>query len=83
MTGARLAEIQGLRLADVHLEGPIPHIRITPDERSLKTVKSVAGSRYTASLSTLFKRRLNVTHAAISCSENRVTRRLQVSAQRS
>lgn len=41
MTGARLAEIQGLRMADVHLEGPIPHIRITPDERSLKTVESV------------------------------------------
>lgn len=42
MTGARLAEVQGLKMNDVHLDDPIPHIRITPsDERSLKTAESV------------------------------------------
>lgn len=42
MTGARLAEVQGLKMKDVHLDDPIPHIRIVPsDERSLKTAESV------------------------------------------
>ncbi|MBK4216630.1 integrase family protein [Paracoccus caeni] len=42
MTGGRMAEIQGLRMQDVHLDGPIPHIRITPsDKRGVKTAESI------------------------------------------
>lgn len=42
MTGARLAEVQGLRMKDVYLDDPIPHIRIMPsDGRSLKTAESI------------------------------------------
>lgn len=36
-TGARLSEIAGLRVCDVRLEAPIPHISINADERSIKT----------------------------------------------
>ncbi len=36
-TGARLSEIAGLRVCDVRLEDPIPHISINADERSIKT----------------------------------------------
>lgn len=36
-TGARLSEIAGLRVCDVRLDAPIPHISINADERSIKT----------------------------------------------
>lgn len=42
MTGARGAEIQGLRISDVHLNDTIPHVRVTPyDERGVKTEESI------------------------------------------
>lgn len=42
LTGARGAEVQGLRVQDVHLDADIPHISITPtDERGVKTAGSV------------------------------------------
>ncbi len=41
-TGARLAEIIGLQMIDVVLDGPVPHIKIRPNQaRSLKTSSSV------------------------------------------
>ncbi len=40
-TGARLAEIVGLRVSDVVLNGPVPHILITPHKtRRTKTMNS-------------------------------------------
>lgn len=40
-TGARLAEIVGLRVSDVHLSAQVPHISIREyDDRSLKTAPS-------------------------------------------
>lgn len=42
LTGARGAEVQGLRVQDVHLDADIPHISITPtDDRGVKTAGSV------------------------------------------
>ncbi|WP_347918393.1 tyrosine-type recombinase/integrase [Paracoccus marcusii] len=42
MTGARLAEVKGLKMNDVYADDPIPYIRITPsDERGMKTAESV------------------------------------------
>lgn len=41
-TGARLAEVIGLQRRDVVLDGPVPHIKIRPNQaRSLKTTSSV------------------------------------------
>jgi hypothetical protein len=41
-TGARLKELVGMRVSDVVLDGPIPHIIITPfAERSLKNKNSI------------------------------------------
>ncbi|MGA2494755.1 MAG: DUF6538 domain-containing protein [Roseiarcus sp.] len=36
-TGARIAEITQLRKEDLHFDGPIPYIRITPEAGSVKT----------------------------------------------
>lgn len=41
-TGPRIAEISGLKVTDVFLDAPVPHIRITPNEwRGVKTISSV------------------------------------------
>lgn len=44
-TGARLAEIVGLRASDVFLEGEIPHILIRPHEALGRTLKTPASER--------------------------------------
>jgi integrase len=44
-TGARLAEIVGLRTDDVFLDGPVPYILIRPNEALGRTLKTAASER--------------------------------------